>query len=240
MSATPAEMQESDCTSCEVTQDKSAYWTPSLHFLYPNGSSVIVPQVGGMLAYYLLYTDSSDTSGKITAFPEGFAMISGDKRLRNFTWPVPDPAKSEWSGDQVSQLALEQKALGFNCLNYAANAEASLYRHFLPDKDYLDANCLDGVRLELMFPSCWNGEDLDSDDHRSHVAFPDQVMTGSCPEGFKTKLPSLFYETIWNTYAFAGVDGEFVLSNGDPTGKQVSCAVQGTTTNSIHRLRIPR
>lgn len=218
MSSTPQDLVDSDCTSCEVTQDKSAYWTPSLHFMFSNGSSVMVDQVGGMLAYYLLYTDDSDPTGKITAFPEGFQMISGDKRQRNFTWPVPDPAKSLWSGDQVSQFALSQKALGFNCLNYAATAEGSLYRHFLPTKDYLDANCLDGIRLELMFPSCWNGVDLDSEDHRSHVAFPDLVMTGACPEGFKTKLPSLFYETIWNTYAFAGEDGEFVLSTGDPTG----------------------
>lgn len=211
-------MMASNCTSCEVTQDMSAYWTPSLHFMYSNGSSVIVPQVGGMLAYYLLYTDSSDSSGNITAFPKGFQMIAGDKRLRNFTWPVPDPPKSDWSGDQESQFALQQKALGFNCLNYAATAEASLYRHFLPDKTYLDANCLDGIRLELMFPSCWNGKDLDSDDHRSHVAYPSQVMTGTCPEGYETKLVSLFFETIWNTYAFAGVDGEFMLSTGDPTG----------------------
>ncbi len=25
-------------------------------------------------------------------------------------------------------------------------------RHYLPTKDYLDANCLDGIRIELMFP----------------------------------------------------------------------------------------
>lgn len=218
MDATPEDLMGSNCTSCEVTQDMSAYWTPSLHFMYSNGSSVIVPQVGGMLAYYLLYPDSSDPNGNITAFPKGFQMIAGDKRLRNFTWPVPDPPKSDWSGDQESQFALQQKALGFNCLNYAATAEASLYRHFLPDKAYLDANCLDGIRLELMFPSCWNGKDLDSDDHRSHVAYPSQVMTGTCPEGYETKLVSLFFETIWNTYAFAGVDGEFMLSTGDPTG----------------------
>lgn len=171
-----------------------------------------------MLAYYLLYTDSANPTGKITAFPEGFQMISGDKNQRNFTWPVPDNDKSSWTTAQKSQFALSQKALGFNCMNYAAAPEASLYRHFLPDKDYLDANCLDGIRLELMFPSCWNGKDLDSDDHRSHVAFPDMVMSGSCPEGFPVKLPSLFFETIFNTYAFKGLDGQFVLSNGDPTG----------------------
>lgn len=145
-------------------------------------------------------------------------MISGNNNQRNFTWPVPDPPKSDWSGAEVSEFALEQKALGFNCLNYAADPEPSLYRHFLPDKAYLDANCTDGVRFELMFPSCWNGVDLDSADHKSHVAFPDEVMTGNCPEGFPIRLVSLFFETIWSTFAFDGVDGQFVIANGDPTG----------------------
>jgi hypothetical protein len=178
----------------------------------------MVEQVGGMLAYYLLYNDAANPSGKITAFPDGFQMISGDKRQRSFPYPIPDNDKSNWTPNQRTQSALSQKALGFNCLNYAATPEASLYRHFMPDKEYLDANCVDGIRLELMFPSCWNGKDVDSDDHKSHVAFPDLVMSGSCPEGFGTKLPSLFFETIWNTYAFKGMDGQFVLSNGDPTG----------------------
>jgi len=69
-----------------------------------------------------------------------------------------------------------------------------------------------------MFPSCWNGKDLDSADHKSHMAYPNLVMSGDCPSGFETRTPSLFYETIWNTYAYNGVEGEFVLSNGDPTG----------------------
>ena len=72
--------------------------------------------------------------------------------------------------------------------------------------------------MELMFPSCWNGKDLDSPDHKSHMAYPNLVMSGDCPSGFETRTPSLFYETIWNTYAYNGVEGEFVLSNGDPTG----------------------
>ena len=32
------------------------------------------------------------------------------------------------------------------------------------------------------FPSCWNGADLDSDTHRTHVTFPDPA-TGACPAG---------------------------------------------------------
>lgn len=145
-------------------------------------------------------------------------MIAGDQFQRNFTWPVPDPPKSEWSGAQASQFALRQKAIGFNCLNYNAAPEPSLYRHYLPDKAYLDENCPDGVRFELMFPSCWNGKDVDSHDQKSHMAYPSEVMDGVCPEGFETRLVSLFYETIWNTYAFKDCEGEFVISNGDPTG----------------------
>ena len=38
------------CTACSVTQDHSAYWTPTLNFVYSNGTSVMVEQVGGMLA----------------------------------------------------------------------------------------------------------------------------------------------------------------------------------------------
>jgi hypothetical protein len=163
-----------------------------------------------------LYPNADNTS--VSAFPKGFQMIAGDTYQRNFSYPVPDIPKSNWVGNMTEQAFLRQAALGFNCLNYAIAPEGSLYRHFLPDKAYLDANCLDGVRFELMFPSCWNGVDVDSPDHKSHVAYPSEVMTGDCPAGFETRLVSLFYETIWATHAFSGVDGQFVISNGDPTG----------------------
>lgn len=39
-----------DCTSCAVTEDKSAYWTPAVYFKHDNGSYELVPQTGGMLA----------------------------------------------------------------------------------------------------------------------------------------------------------------------------------------------
>ncbi|THC89558.1 hypothetical protein EYZ11_010992 [Aspergillus tanneri] len=212
MSVDEMSLKDSSCTSCAVTQDKSAYWTPALYFMYENGDTELVEQVGGMLAYYLLYGEN------VTAFPENFRMIAGDQYMRNFPWPVPDPPKSEWTGNQASQDALRQKALGFNCLNYNADPEPSLGRHYLPAKDYLDQHCPDGIRIEIMFPSCWNGKDTDSADHKSHVAYPSLVMDGTCPEGYETRVVSLFYETIWNTNAFKDKKGSFVISNGDPTG----------------------
>jgi len=38
------------------------------------------------------------------------------------------------------------------------------------------------VRRVGEFPSCWNGAGTDSEDHRSHVTFPDPVI-GACPTG---------------------------------------------------------
>ncbi|KAH7383534.1 hypothetical protein BKA64DRAFT_160850 [Cadophora sp. MPI-SDFR-AT-0126] len=216
VSAGYEELMASDCTSCEVAEDKSVYWHPALYFQGDDGEFTLVDQVGGMLAYYLLYPNAGNTS--LSAFPAGFEMIAGDTNQRNFTYPVPDVEKSLWTGEYAQQPFLRQAALGFNCLNYAKTPEGSLYRHFLPDKAYLDANCADGVRFELMFPSCWNGKDRTSEDKKSHVAYPSQVMTGDCPEGFPERLPSLFYETIWATNAFKGKNGKFIISNGDPTG----------------------
>lgn len=182
-------------------------------FMFPNGSTTMVNQDGGMLVYYFVY--GSDPQ----PFPQGFRMVAGDQYLRNFTGPVPDPPTSEWSADDKTQFSLSQKALGFNCLHYDTGSdEDSLYRHTLPDKQFVDENCSDGLRLELMFPSCWNGVDVDSPDHKSHMAYPDLVKDGQCPEGFGTRLVTLFFETKYDTQDFRGVDGQFVLATGDPTG----------------------
>ena len=146
-------------------------------------------------------------------------MIAGDSLKRAFYGQVPDPPMSEWTDYDKTQQALMEKAIGFNCLHYNSSPnEGSMEYHYLRDKSFIDSTCYNGIRAELMFPSCWNGEDLDSDNHTTHVAYPNQIKYGDCPEGFSVRLPVLFYETIYNTAIFTGVDGQFVFANGDPTG----------------------
>lgn len=144
-------------------------------------------------------------------------MISGDTRQRNFTLPTPVPEKSAWTAEDMTQLALAQKSLGFNCLHYQNGAEEALSRFFLPEKSVIDT-CYSGLRLEIQFPSCWNGRDIDSPNHKDHVKFPNLLKTGECPEGFGVRLPVLFYETIYAVADFIKYDGNYILSNGDPTG----------------------
>lgn len=50
MSSDQNSLLSADCTSCAVTQDKSAYWAPALYFMHTNGSAQVVEEVGGMLA----------------------------------------------------------------------------------------------------------------------------------------------------------------------------------------------
>ncbi|KAI4216989.1 MAG: hypothetical protein LQ351_000938 [Letrouitia transgressa] len=90
-----------------------------------------------------------------------------------------------------------------------------------PVHGFPTAPCPGGIRMRLIFPSCSNGE-LDSADHRSHMAYPSEIESGECPEGFKLRTPTLLYESVWQTQEFdnmwSGNGNPFVLSNGDPTG----------------------
>ncbi|GLX94780.1 DUF1996 domain-containing protein [Herbidospora sp. NBRC 101105] len=51
-------------------------------------------------------------------------------------------------------------------------------------------SCPSGSSLivRLKAPSCWNGRDLDSSDHKSHMAYP---VKGLCPAAFPVPLPML-------------------------------------------------
>lgn len=145
-------------------------------------------------------------------------MISGDTRQRNFTLPIPVPPMSSWTANDTTQLALAQKAIGFNCLNYNTPPEGSLEYNYMRNKTFIDENCPDGLRLELSFPSCWNGNDLTSENHKSHIKFPELGQTGDCPDGFPVRMPVLFYETIFDVNIFKNYSGRFVLANGDLEG----------------------
>lgn len=146
-------------------------------------------------------------------------MLSGNSSKREWRGPWPVPQMSLWGPEDTTQEALAEKAMGFNCMNYEPGKnEASFAFPYLRSKEFLDQNCINGVRAEIIFPSCWDGQNLDSEDHKSHLAFPTLIQDGACPDTHPVYLPILFYETIWQTNAFADVPGSFVFANGDPTG----------------------
>jgi hypothetical protein len=55
-----------------------------------------------------------------------------------------------------------------------------------------NATMCDGAGNEIMqtiiFPQCWNDRDLDSSDHKSHMAY---ATNGTCPSGYPVALPEI-------------------------------------------------
>ncbi|KAL8972761.1 MAG: hypothetical protein Q9183_000376 [Haloplaca sp. 2 TL-2023] len=217
--STAEDLLKSNCQSCGVAEDKSAYWAPPLYHKADDGTLTLVPEKPPFKAYYIQENTGMTSDGKpmtCEAFPNGFQMIAGTNTRRNSTLPGPDPDESFGPFPDDDNAKREERALGFNCMNYGGNPEPTLYRHHMPEKAFLDANCPDGLRLELQFPSCWNGEMDGGKDHKNHVAYPEFIGGGNCPAGFDRRVPSLLYETIYATDKFAGkgygYHGDFIAA----------------------------
>ncbi|ODQ56240.1 WSC-domain-containing protein [Saitoella complicata NRRL Y-17804] len=188
------ELRASDCTSCMVQEDMSNYWTPSLYWQNEDGTFQDVPQVGGMTAYYLQRRDND--SAALTTFPAGFRMLAGSMNLREFN-------------DVQDQLAIN-----YVCLNYD-DPKAATY-------GFPGYNCPQGLRAQIIFPSCWDGVNLDSDDHKSHMAYPSGLDNGVCPDSHPIRFITLFFETTYDINSLVNQrwngSHHMVWAMGDPTG----------------------
>jgi hypothetical protein len=99
--------------------------------------------------------------------------------------------------------------------------------------------CAGGIRTTIAFPTCWDGVNVDSPDHQSHVAFATipfepyydpvvehpytpEMQRGKCPDTHPVHLPQLMYEVMWDTRPFNDPDlwnedgsQPFVYAQGD-------------------------
>ncbi|EEU38288.1 uncharacterized protein NECHADRAFT_34566, partial [Fusarium vanettenii 77-13-4] len=199
VSATYDDLQASRCSSCEVQDDKSAYWTPQLFYQHSNGSFQLVPN-GGTVVYYL---GRGENRSNIEPFPPGFKMLSGDSTARSADTKTMTYSKTGYKGRPVAER------ISFACLD---SSGPSKERNFMWKTD-----CDNGMRAQVHFQTCWNGGDYQSD--QSHVAYLSQIDNGICPPSHPRMLPHLFLEVI---YGVNNIDkskgGKFVFAQGDTTG----------------------
>jgi hypothetical protein len=194
------DMYSSPCTSCSIGEiDMSAYWHPDLYFTWPNGTFSVVPD-GGLTVYYLSRSGSGDQAHPDwQPIPKGLRMLAGNPLRRNF------------SG------SLEDRAVNYACLvDSGADYPSSEPNNFPTDKYF----CKNGLRAQVFFPMCWDGVNLDSVDHKSHMAYPSNVNGGNCPGTHPVRIPGVFFEAFYSVSAFPHGNGTnpFVWSCGDPTG----------------------
>jgi len=204
--------KESTCTTCTYAEDFSNYWTASLYFRSPeNGTYKMVPQmtnfrsadgeqnpIGGGITVYYMTAFGSGQSGKTTSFKPGFRMLSGNASLRS----------------------KGTKGICHRCNGHGLG-------RFPCDKDPAELPlkpCPGGIRGTVVFPSCWDGKNLDSPDHQSHVAYtPDGeiLANAQCPPTHPIRVPQVMFEMQWDTRTFndpkyfAGGKQPFVYSFGD-------------------------
>jgi hypothetical protein len=195
------------CTTCTFTEDFSNYWTAVLFFRAKNGTYKRVPIVqntalpnginGGMTVYYTQQDFNSNGNAKITAFKPGFRMVVGNTNGKT------------------------RQGNGLKFVDLKGNKGTRF-----PELDDMPANAKNGLMTVHHFPACWDGKNLDSPDHQSHMyntvkeAFQN---SGACPSSHPVRVAQVAYETLWDTAKFAAdwpTDGSnpLVLSNGDAKG----------------------
>ncbi|KAN0122002.1 protein of unknown function (DUF1996) domain containing protein [Hyaloscypha variabilis] len=185
----------STCTTCTFSEDFSNYWTAVLYFRARNGTFKRVSQFpseglkgnGGLTAYYIPDTNNKT---KVTAFKPGFRMLVGDAALK--------------SPSTVHKVC-------HRCM--PASGDKSNINCGAPDAQTLPTGMCDGgIRSVITFPTCWDGKNLDSPDHESHVAYGvdsatnDVGPTGTCPTTHPVVIPQVMYEVMWDTRPFNNKD----------------------------------
>ena len=69
------------------------------------------------------------------------------------------------------------------------------------------------LTMHINFPDCWNGKDLDSVDHKSHLAY--HGANGACPAGYPVPLPRVRVNVHYPT---TGGPGVALASGGQYSG----------------------
>jgi len=162
-------------TSCQNQQDKSSYYWPVLRvqdgtqdFDQNNDGGGKEGNAGRILtAGQAQITFIGSPRSKVAAMPQFLRIITGDaKALTN----GPGNANAHWS-----------------CTGFEKKVQLTAQYPICPQGSQV-------VRT-FAFQSCWDGQNIDSANHRTHVAFAGS--DGTCPNGFQA-IPQLTMRLVYS------------------------------------------
>jgi len=197
--------------------NRSAYWVPSM--INTETNAPILPN-GNALIYY---KSGAIDGATIKAPPKGLRIIAGN-------------AKSI-DGSVYNNT-------GFTCHPGPNSTRTSWPRTAtLPTGSKCEAG--DDLMLSIFFPQCWDGVNLDSPNHKDHMAYP---ANDSCPASHPVAIPQItvnVHFTIASTdkldkwrlasdnYAFNGINAGY-SAHSDYVEGWDRTAIEGIIKNCIN------
>lgn len=207
---TAADLSNDSETTCDVRQDHSMYWFPSL---YIRGDDKLLHlPTSRMVAYYLtseLFNDPIYSPAKLHTFPLNLRMVAGNSK--NVDAPLPNDPDTKYGPRwrcHIKDGPDSQRLSGKRFQHFPGFTEPGT-----------GARCTQW-QVDIPFPSCWDGVHLDSPDHRSHMAYP---VNQRCPESHPVMLPRLLMEAVYHfrdvaRYVTDASTADYMLATGDTVG----------------------
>jgi len=171
-STTTSLLTSGNSTCSGGVANRSAYWVPAL--VDTAAGTPVKPKT--LLVYYKQGYNIQD-SKLMNLVPLGLKMIAGDAMNS-----VDVRAANPWAGS----------AYTWRCMSLATGTPVA-------DSQQIP-NCALGTELWMIvtFPQCWDGANLDSPDHKSHMAYP---VNGACPYTHPKAIPEISYQVIYQVPA---------------------------------------
>ncbi len=173
--STYASLRTTGDSTCTSKLNRSAYWMPAM---LDGAGGVVVPDY---VSIYYKRLPASDPACKT----QGIACVN-----------IPRGLKFVFGYNMLNAQAAPTGEAYFNC--DGPTAKPGVY----PDIVTAAANCPMGNRLGAVIsaPDCWDGRNLDSPDHRSHVAYAGYGDWGylKCPSTHPYVIPT-FTMGVWYT-----------------------------------------
>jgi hypothetical protein len=180
------------CTTCQMSEDFSNYWVAHMFFKDPKNGTYhrVMPQPvqpllggsqgakGGLTIYYTQFDLSKDNlkTQPVKAFPAGFRMTVGS----------PNEKTKQHAG------------LSYQCMT--GGNRGTIVSTFPTQK------CTGGIFTTHHFPPCWDGKNLDSPDHQSHMynTVNSEYFNNApaCPASHPVRVPQVTFEITWDTTPF--------------------------------------
>lgn len=149
------------------TLNRSGYWVPSII-----DTATGVPVTPHSLTVYYKSGYGGVPAGEITVPPAGMRMIAG---VASAMGPI---GSAPWD-----------REVSWNCQDGTASGT--------PQTPGI-SRCAPGqlLKMEIKFPQCWDGVNLDSPDHKSHMS---HTTVGGCPASHPVAIPQITYGVFWTT-----------------------------------------